>query len=378
MLEVQQYLFSREAGFLHQLGHMPAVVRRSQAFIRQHYHTLRAMPPDLLPPECAQLWAFLAGWTVHQAAEEHLKAQKEQLAGEGGGGGGSEEPAAMDVSTSISSSSKKQSPPSKTAASATPPRLQASASSSSVGLLPNEEQLVLMSRQLSEVLDFCRLRLLEVATALLGADLVWASSFVCAARRELAAGPLPDLHQPLGGHEGGARSPVSLDDISLKVQRGGATSPPLLSAPEGGEGASSSSSDPRRVCASLSSLLSRSPWLRETLSSVPSFDEHYLKMTETLARHLERAARDRSMGRVQAERAAVLLKMGEVEDARRLLRALAEGVFRRDGWAPILSHILSQLALCERERGNSRTYVSALLQVLPLGGAHSLRLARLD
>lgn len=335
ILEVQQYLFSREAAFLTQLGQHAALVQRSHTFIRLHFHTLchLASPsPDGFPLECAQLWALTASWAVSRAAEQHLKEQK-QL------GGGS---AASVTSPPLSPS--KDAPPKPTAP-AKPPRPPT--------ILPDEERLVQMSRQLSEVLDFCRLRFLEVATSLLGEAKMAQQSFVCAARRELSAGPLALLPPSSSAQAALASSaspePVSLDDISVKVEPGG----------------SAADTEDKEVEGSLTAMLARSPWVREALTSVRRFDEHYLSMTEGLARHLERASRDRHTGRVQAERAAVLLKLGQFEDARRVLRGLAEGVYRRDNWAPILSQILSQLAVCEKERGNAKTYVSALLQVRP-------------
>jgi hypothetical protein len=124
--------------------------------------------------------------------------------------------------------------------------------------------------------------------------------------------------------------------------------------------------DPRHVALTPAALQAGAPWLQGALGSVRALDEHYLRVTEVLARYLEKAGRERGLGRVQVERAAVLLKLGEVEEARRVFKSLADRCYRRDFWVPLLSDVLRKLARCERERGSARAYVSALLQVLSL------------
>jgi len=108
------------------------------------------------------------------------------------------------------------------------------------------------------------------------------------------------------------------------------------------------------------------PWLPKTLDSVVAFDEQYLRMTEVLVRYLEDGGRERFVGRVQAERASILLRKGEWEEARKVLRRVAEYNLRRDFWVPLLSQVLRNLARCEKERGNAKAYVGTLLQILSL------------
>jgi hypothetical protein len=61
-----------------------------------------------------------------------------------------------------------------------------------------------------------------------------------------------------------------------------------------------------------------------------------------------------------------LLRKGEWEEARKVLRRVAEYNLRRDFWVPLLSQVLRNLARCEKERGNAKAYVGTLLQILSL------------
>jgi hypothetical protein len=409
MLEVQQYLFAREAGFLLHLGRYSELFRRTHAFIiLQHQTLLRLLPPPSSPPpstaaeeasdvgarDSAHLWALVAGWTVLQMWEDFLEQQQQQQQQQ-------VQPSALpNLASSTSSPSPSPLPPmavpqpdATATAGPSPPSLRATSASSlgppgsSSGSNAASKVIILepglMARNLAELLDFIRVRFWDLGRSLLGPQKLQEESIVCAARRDTLIGhnagpsstPSPRRPGPSPPPSSSSSSPqvlTSLSDIDafLRSSSSSSSSSSLSSsssASNGDGGASAGLEDPRHVALSTAALFARAaPWMRETLDTVSAFDEQYLRVTEVLVCYLEKGGRERFVGRVQAERASILLRRGEWEEARKVLRRLAEHNLRRDFWMPLLSQVLRQLARCEKERGNAKAYVGTLLQILSL------------
>lgn len=389
LLEVQQYLFAREAAFLLQLGRYPDLLRRTQAFVFAHAQALAQLLPRFGLEECAQLWGLLAAWTVLRAWEDFIRSQQP--------------PQQQQAAAAASSPTPDAPPPPLSKAGRGSAAAATSSSSSSLLGTPGNahgktillDQAVL-ARYLAELLDFARLRLLDLARTRLGPQRLDGESVVCAARREaVAAGAGAGMGEAGAGASSASPAPApvakrtppcttleeaeraALQEAAAAGAEAALSSLSSSSSSLGGRRRSGSGGgppvaalplldDPRHVALKPAALEAGAPWLAGPLASVRALDGHFLRVTEVLARYLERAGRERCLGRVQAERAAVLLRLGEVEEARRALKALADGCYRRDFWVPLLSDVLRMLARCERERGSARAYVAALLQVLSL------------
>lgn len=369
-LHVQQYLFAREAGFLLHLARYSELLRRTQRFIMLQHQTLVRLCSSSTArddtPTVAHLWALAASWAVLQAWEDFLLAQQQ-----------AQPPPLPALLSSVSSPCPTSLQPigAPLPEPSTPPPLantQRASVAASSGHTPSKVILLetgLLERHLAELLDFCRVRAWDLGVSLLGSGRLREDSVVYAAHREAMTDPASLPPMPSTRPEAGA-TPVS-GDMSFKSgcqlirDIAGGDDTGVQGPGRGSHG--SFLEGPRHVVSSPTCLFEcAAPWIRSMFSSVSAFDQQYLRMTEVLVLYLEKGGRDRFAGRVQAERASILMQIGDWEEARRLVRRLAEQNYRKDYWLPLLSHLLRQLAQCEKERRNAKAYVGTMLQIVSL------------